>query len=339
MRRETWAKAVFYAAAFAVILTAIGLAYMMVSDFAYYDNGKWVRTNMWTIYTQSRAGYGRDAIDDRRLGPNWGSNAGYAARNFTLNLSGLDYSLPLSWDDTVAGPGLWVVRPPEWFHWREVALYPTDINVPRGGKVTVDIRVAGEAGLTFTPEGAVFDRAYSVTLYRPWFSSVAYVVEISETEPSLVPVSVTDPAGAENVVREHLEATRDNNYEAWSSTLSEKRRQAYTEETKGFDGEFGVISLTVHEVRVSLVQTCVMRDLYSGSDLANSLGWSDEFVAENMVVVLAKYTVDYDHTKVPFTEGNISQYWYVVRDDQDSPWLVWEAGSPVVHRDLQEKRE
>ena len=37
--RETWARR-FYAAAFAMILTAIGLAYMMVSDFAYYDNGK-----------------------------------------------------------------------------------------------------------------------------------------------------------------------------------------------------------------------------------------------------------------------------------------------------------
>ena len=186
--------------------------------------------------------------------------------------------------------------------------------------------MAGEAGLTFTPEGAVFDRAYSVTLYRPWFSSVAYVVEISETEPSLVPVSVTDPAGAENVVREHLEATRDNNYEAWSSTLSEKRRQAYTEETKGFDGEFGVISLTVHEVRVSLVQTCVMRDLYSGSDLANSLGWSDEFVAENISGLIIH--VDYDHQKLPFTEGNISQH-CMWSERARSPWLVWEAGSPV----------
>lgn len=90
-----------------------------------------------------------------------------------------------------------------------------------------------------------------------------------------------------------------------------------------------VVVLAVDEVRVSVERTLAMRENYSGSELVRNLGWSDEHVAENMVVVFTQYLVDYD-IEAPFTERTVQQYWFLVREDRDSPWLVWEADSPVV---------
>jgi hypothetical protein len=62
----------------------------------------------------------------------------------------------------------------------------------------------------------------------------------------------TQSAGddAARVARKHLEAEKNNDYEAWISTLIEEKQNAHTEEAKGFNAEFGVISLTVDKVYV-----------------------------------------------------------------------------------------
>jgi hypothetical protein len=234
VRKGIWVRTTLYAIIAALTLAGAGLAYLAVRGFTYYDNGRWVHSNLLAVYIRSLAGYGRKPIDERRLGPDWGSWAGYAARNFTLDLAGLDYSLPLSWEDIASGPGLWVMRPPSWTKWKEVALYPSGISVAPGERVTVRIQLVGESGLIRTEYGAAFAKAYSLTLYRPRFSSVAYVIEIKETQPGTVAASITDPEGAASAVRKHLEATRDDDYEAWVSTLIKERQHSYTEETKGF---------------------------------------------------------------------------------------------------------
>lgn len=43
-----------------------------------------------------------------------------------------------------------------------------------------------------------------------------------------------------------------------------------------------------------------------------------------MIAVYAEYTVDYDNTKVPYGEGDIKVYFYLVRADSNSPWLIWD---------------
>lgn len=50
-----------------------------------------------------------------------------------------------------------------------------------------------------------------------------------------------------------------------------------------------------------------------------------EYIAENMIVVYTKYTVNYDNTKVPYQEGTLAQYSILIRDDKNSPWRIWDS--------------
>jgi hypothetical protein len=288
LRKWTWARIILYGATAVVAVAAAVLIYLTASRFAYYDNGEWVHTNLLTVYAISWEGYGRDPVPERRLESDWGSNAAYAARNFTLDLAGLDYSQPLQWGDLVAGPGLWIMRSTKPTVWTESVLYASGGTVPPGQKVQVKVQVVGDNGLALTEQGLAFSKAYSLTLYRPRYSSVAYVVEVSEPEPGAVLADIRDSEAAEDTVRKYLEATRNNNYEAWRSTLK--------------------------------------YEMYTGSELAKRRGYSDEQTMD-IVAVFAQYAADYDNTKVPYGGGTLARYIYLMREDTDSPWLIWDSTS------------
>ena len=330
MLKKTWVKRVLYAVIAVATLEAAGVLCVVMADFTYYDNGEWVKTNMWTIYKRSREGYGKDPVEERRLEPDWGSDAGYAARNFTLDLAGLDYSTPLSWmDDNIIRQSLWVMKPPNPLEWKEVALYPTGITVLPGEKLELRVEIVGEDGFIITEQGPVFTKSYPITLYRPRLSSVAYVVAVGEAEPGGLAASITDVDGAINTVRKGLEAERDEDFEAWVSTLFLKeQRDFHIEQHKQSNFVFGVISLTIEDIRLAVRQTCDIRAIASGSDRSKSYGWTDEYIAENTVVVFAKYPVDYDNRKVPYREGTLTRYCRLQRDDKSSPWLFFDLGGP-----------
>ncbi len=184
MRKRTWARRALATAIAAIALMAAGLVYLGISGFTYYDNGTWVHTSLLRIYAEAAAGYGAKPINERRLGPDWGSWPHYAARNFTLDLAGLDYTLPLSWEDTASGPGLNVMRPSGDGR-TAVATYSPGPRVAPGGKATVQVHVLGDGGRTTSAYVGLaglppFTKAYSLTLYRPRFSSVAYVIKVTE---------------------------------------------------------------------------------------------------------------------------------------------------------------
>lgn len=129
-------------------------------------------------------------------------------------------------------------------------------------------------------------------------------------------------------VERYLTAKMNNDYPAWESTLwpAQKNDQNFT---PGFEqpGDLGVLSLSIGEVTVSDEETKRIQEQYTGSDLAKTNDWSDEFIAENMIAVSAQYTVDYDNTKVPYNEGSLTQYFYLVRENQDAAWLIWDASA------------
>jgi len=141
------------------------------------------------------------------------------------------------------------------------------------------------------------------------------------------------PAGphrdAARLVERYLTAKQDNDYEAWQSTLwvAQQDTQPFT---PAFEkpGDLGVLSLSIGKVAVSDEETQRIQKMYTGSELARAYGWSDDYIAQNMIAVSAEYTVDYDNTKVPYPEGTLTQYFYLVRDDPDSAWLIWDTSSP-----------
>ena len=110
--------------------------------------------------------------------------------------------------------------------------------------------------------------------------------------------AVAGNLSADSVVNKYLEAEKDKDY---------------------------VISLSIDKVEISDEETARVKEMYSGSELAKTNGWTDEFIAENMIAVYVKYTVDYDNTKVPYNEGELEHYFYPIRDDENSPWLIWDS--------------
>jgi len=134
---------------------------------------------------------------------------------------------------------------------------------------------------------------------------------------------------AASVVERYLAAKKDNDYQAWQSTLWAAQKDGQTF-TPSFEkpGDLGVLSLSIGKVAVSDEETKRIQTMYSGSDLAQMYGWSDEYIAKNLVAVSAQYTVDYDNTKVPYPEGTLTQYFYLVKDASGPPWLIWDSSSP-----------
>lgn len=149
--------------------------------FRYYDNGRYVTVPVAVLYAREASAYGRKVDTSRRLPPDWGRWIGYAARNFTLDLWGLDYSQPLRWNDIAAGEGivLRVLEPgpngPRDSE-RVIAVYPNGEILP-GRKFTVVVKEVRPA----TPDRRYSDQPrYRLVLYRPPFAHVTYVLSVEE---------------------------------------------------------------------------------------------------------------------------------------------------------------
>lgn len=88
------------------------------------------------------------------------------------------------------------------------------------------------------------------------------------------------------------------------------------------------ISVHVDEIKVDDGETTRIRAMYSGSELAEQRGWTDEYLAEHFVVVWAKYYVAYDHTKTFMDDGYTEQYFYLTQDLRSGDWTIIDNTSP-----------
>lgn len=91
------------------------------------------------------------------------------------------------------------------------------------------------------------------------------------------------------------------------------------------------ISLQIDELRLDEAEK---QDVLAGrpdsqSALRNGFGQENEAMAsmkpEELTVVYARYTVEYDHTKTWYEDGALDQYFYLVKT-QDGNWKLWQAG-------------
>ena len=78
----------------------------------------------------------------------------------------------------------------------------------------------------------------------------------------------------------------------------------------------------IEEVVVDETETQRMIGNYTGSELAQSRGWSDAYLAEHFLAVRAKYYVEYDHTKTFMEDGHIDQFFYLVEDAETGLWTI-----------------
>lgn len=82
------------------------------------------------------------------------------------------------------------------------------------------------------------------------------------------------------------------------------------------------ITVRIDSITVDEAETERMIEMYSGSELAQSRGWTDEYLANHFLAVRAKYYVEYDHAKTFLDDGDIDQYFYLVEDMENGLWTI-----------------
>lgn len=82
------------------------------------------------------------------------------------------------------------------------------------------------------------------------------------------------------------------------------------------------LEVRIREISVDEAETQRMIGNYAGSELAQSRGWTDEYLAEHFLAVRAKYYVEYDHTRTFLEDGDIDQFFYLIEDMETGLWTV-----------------
>ena len=89
------------------------------------------------------------------------------------------------------------------------------------------------------------------------------------------------------------------------------------------------ISVDVGFVEIDNDETQRIIEMYCGSELAETRGWSADYLQEHFVVVKANYFVEYDHTKTFMDDGSLEQYFYLTRDIITELWSIIDTTSAV----------
>lgn len=82
------------------------------------------------------------------------------------------------------------------------------------------------------------------------------------------------------------------------------------------------LEVRIREISVDKAETQRMIGNYTGSELAQSRGWTDEYLAEHFLAVRAKYYVEYDHTRTFLEDGDIDQFFYLIEDMETGLWTI-----------------
>lgn len=95
------------------------------------------------------------------------------------------------------------------------------------------------------------------------------------------------------------------------------------------------LEVRIREISVDEAETKRMIGNYAGSELAQSRGWTDEYLAEHFLAVRAKYYVEYDHTRTFLEDGDIDQFFYLIEDTETGLWTIIDNstnGQPAAER-------
>ncbi|MBE6945619.1 MAG: hypothetical protein E7459_05980 [Ruminococcaceae bacterium] len=117
----------------------------------------------------------------------------------------------------------------------------------------------------------------------------------------------------------------------WFSPYQEEPAQDPVEVVRSSlenQSSIGALVMEIRSLEIDRQETQRLIALYSGSDLAESRGWSDEYLQEHFVVVRAIYYAEYDHTKTPLADGETVWFYHLTRDPETMLWVIEDSGGP-----------
>ena len=117
-------------------------------------------------------------------------------------------------------------------------------------------------------------------------------------------------------------------FDPWLQKPSADPVQTVQSAIEGQAGKEYAISVRIDEIKVDEDETARVAAMYSGSELAQARGWTDEYLAKHFVVVYANYYVEYDHTKTFMDDGQTQQYFYLTQDTETGEWTIIDNTSP-----------
>ena len=119
-------------------------------------------------------------------------------------------------------------------------------------------------------------------------------------------------------------------FDPWLQKPSADPVQTVQSAIEGQAGKEYTVSVRVDEIKVDEDETARVAAMYSGSELAQARGWTDEYLAKHFVVVYANYYVEYDHTKTFLDDGYTEQYFYLTQDIKSGEWTISDNTSPNI---------
>ena len=117
-------------------------------------------------------------------------------------------------------------------------------------------------------------------------------------------------------------------FDPWLQKPSADPLKTVQSAIEGQAGKDYTITVRVDEIRIDEAETARVKARYIGSELAEAWGWTEEYLEKNLIVVWAKYYVEYDHTKTFLDDGSTEQYFYLTEDVKTGEWIIVENDSP-----------
>jgi len=88
------------------------------------------------------------------------------------------------------------------------------------------------------------------------------------------------------------------------------------------------ISMNVLNAEVDGAETQRHIKRYKDSELAETRGWTDEYLDQHFVVVKVRYECEFDHTKTFMNDGLLEGYVFLTRDPESGVWMIVDRTSP-----------
>ena len=118
-------------------------------------------------------------------------------------------------------------------------------------------------------------------------------------------------------------------FDLWHQTPSEDPTQTVRSAIENqIDKEY-TLQVRIEEIKVDEAETKRFLEVYTGSEYAQSQGWTDEYLAKHFVAVQVRYYVEYDHTKTFQRDGDLEQTFYLTQDAETGKWTIFDNTSPT----------